>query len=288
MEPSTKIAIAKEVIWLSDKTSQKQVASKAQASTATISQIVAGNWQLISDPMWRKVQSNLRIDLRWKVAETNNLKEMYHYCESSQKHALAICISDSAGKGKSNGYKFYDRLNKNVVHLECKSSWTKKSFVSQLLISMGLQPNGTTEEMLDQFNEQIKKVHAPLLILDQADKLKDPQLDLFMEFYNDHEGHLGIILSGVKALEKRIERGRQRNRIGYDELYSRIGSRFISLDPVGMADVDAICEVNGVTEEADKRAIYHSCGGDLRRVRREIQKIQIERSATRKERAECL
>jgi DNA transposition AAA+ family ATPase len=282
MDLEIKKTIAAEVLWLSDKTSQRYVASKAQVSSATISQMLAANWDQISEGMWRKIQSNLRLDLKWKVAETSNLKEMYHYCESAQKHALAICISDNAGKGKSNGFKFYDRTNKNVIHLECKTSWSKKSFVSQLLITMGVVPVGTAEEMLEQFNEQVKRMHSPLLILDQADKLKDPQLDLFMEFYNDHEGHLGIILSGVKALEKRIERGRQRSRVGYDELYSRIGSRFISLDPVRQADVSAICEANGVHDDDDKRAIYQSCVGDLRRVRREIQKIHIDRSATRK------
>src|SRR5699024_5808499 len=115
---------------------------------------------------------------------------------SAQDQSMAICIADHAGKGKTNGYKYYNRMAKNVIHLECKRSWSKKSFVRQLLIAMGAVSDGTTEEMLNRFNNEIKKLHKPLLIFDQADKLKDPQLDLFMEFYNDHEGHLGIILSG--------------------------------------------------------------------------------------------
>lgn len=284
MTTQHKEAIVKEVVWRVKKTSQNTVAANAQVSGATISQLKAHNWQHIADNMFRKVQSNLRIDLNWNVAETDNLKEVYHYCNSAQSQGMAICVSDKAGKGKSNGFKYYDRANANVIHLECKRSWSKKSFVKQLLIAMGVNPVGTTEEMLDRFNVQVKKMHQPLLIFDQADKLKDPQLDLFMEFYNDHEAHLGIILSGVKALEKRIDQGRQRNKIGYDEIYSRFGSKYISIDPVSLSDVTKICQANGVDNARDIQIIYDTCGGDLRRVRREIQisKLKNENVTTKK------
>lgn len=277
MENSLKTAIVKEVTWLSEKLSQRVIAGKAQVSSATISQMIAGNWTNISDNMFRKVKNNLRIDLNWNVAITNNLKEVYSFCHNAQQQSLAICISDHAGKGKSNGFKFYDRQNSEVIHLECKASWSRKSFLKNLLIVMGVSPIGTTEEMLETFNEEIKKLNRPLLILDQADKLKDPQLDLFMEFYNDHEGHLGIILSGVKALEKRIDKGRQRNKVGFDEIYSRFGSKYITLDPVRKADVVEICKVNDVEDPNTVQTIYDTCGGDLRRVRREIQKYHIAR-----------
>lgn len=275
MNSNTKNAIASEVEWLAKKTSQKHVALKAQVSTALISNLLSGAWDQISDGMFRKIQNNLRIDLRWNVAVTDNLKEIYSYCESAQHNAMSICISDNAGKGKSNAYKYYERHNANVILLECKTSWTKKSFITNLLIAMGVSASGTTEELLYHFNEAVKKMHEPLLILDQADKLKDPLLDLFMEFYNDHEGHLGIILSGVKALSVRIDRGRQFHKVGFDEIFSRIGSRYIALDAVSLKDVTAVCMANGVEDSGDIEDIYMSSAGDLRRVRREIQKIQI-------------
>jgi len=275
---SQKNLIVKEVEFLANKMSQRVVANKAQASSATISQMIAHNWEKISDNMWRKVQNNLRIDLYWRTAINENLKEIYYYCNSAQKQGLAICIADHAGKGKSNGFKYYDRTNSNVIHLECKASWTKKSFLKNMLIVMGVSPAGTFEDMLETFNEQVKRMNKPLLILDQADKLKDPQLDLFMEFYNDHEGHLGIILSGVKALEKRIDKGRQRKKVGFDEIFSRFGSKYISISPIRKADVKAVCEANGVEDEDQIRMIYDTCGGDFRRVRREIQKIHLSRN----------
>lgn len=278
MNNTDKAAIVNEVRFLAKMMTQKAVAAKAMVSTATISQMLANNWSLISDDMFRKVQSNLNMDLNWNIAITDNLREVYNFCLSSQMQALALLISDNAGKGKSNGYKYFARRNANVIHVECKASWSKKSFVKQLLISMGVTPMGTAEAMLEKFNEQVKKMEKPLLILDQADKLRDPQLDLFMEFYNDHEGHLGIILSGVDALRKRIDKGCQHSKVGYDELFSRVGRRHISLNPVSLDDVTKICIANDVAEAEDIRTIYDTCGGDFRRVRREIKKIHIAQS----------
>ncbi|MGY0427026.1 MAG: hypothetical protein ACWIPI_09415 [Polaribacter sp.] len=134
---------------------------------------------------------------------------------------------------------------------------------------------GTTEELINRFIKHLKGLAAPLLIIDQFDKLKDPQLDLFMDFYNDLSGHCGFVVSGVEALEKRIIKGVNREKIGYAELYSRIGKKFIKLAPIMEADVQQICIVNGIDDVDDMSFIYHNSEGDLRRVRRDIDKIKL-------------
>jgi DNA transposition AAA+ family ATPase len=282
MDSKEKYEIAKEVKWQAEKTSQNIVAGKAQVSAATISQIVSGNWSHIADRMFRKVQRNLRIDLNWKTALTDNLNEVYYYCEKAQKESISLCISDHAGRGKTNGYRFYDRRNKEVLHLECETSWTKKTFVRAMLLAIGSTYEGTTEQMLQALDRKLRDLENPLLILDQADKLKDPQLDLFMDMYNAHKGYLGIILSGVKALEKRIEKGRRRDKIGYAEIHSRFGGNYISLDPIRLKDVKLICEANGVDDEEQVQTIYDTCRGDLRRVERGIKAVQIAKQKTEK------
>jgi DNA transposition AAA+ family ATPase len=275
MKKELKNAIAQEVTHMASRITQSAVAARAEVSTATISQVVARNWDRIADKMWRTIQINLRIDLGWQIGHTSQLTEINSLCQVAQERSLSICISDTAGKSKTASYKHYDRHNSNVIHLECKASWTKKTYLRNLLIATGIKPEGTSGEMLDAFNSKIKSMFKPLLIQDQADKLKDPQLDLFMEFYNDHEGHLGIVLSGVKALEQRIDRGRQRKKIGYDEIFSRFGGKYISITPIKLKDVAAVCIANGVEDTEIIETIYDTCGGDFRRVRREVQKYQM-------------
>jgi DNA transposition AAA+ family ATPase len=130
--------------------------------------------------------------------------------------------------------------------------------------------SGTVEQLIERFIATMKSMNKALVIIDQVDKLKDSQLDLFMDFYNELDGHCGFVLSGVPALKRRIERGCQLDKIGYKELRSRIGRKYIQLANVSENDVTAVCKANGVNDEQVINEIYNTCEGDLRRVRRSI------------------
>ncbi len=251
---------------------QKILAKRAKVSTATISQMINGNWRLIRSEMWRKVKINLRIDWGWQTAEIENLKIINNLLQASQQGSMSICITHNAGAGKSYTYQLYERTYKNVIYIECKQYWSKKSYVRHLLIACGLDDNGTVEELIERFIEHLIELEKPLVIIDQFDKLKTSSMDLFMDFYNDLDGHCGFVLSGVPALKKHIESACQRDKSGYKEARSRFGVKYIPLNVISKNDVENICKANGVTDEHVIDEIYNTCEGDLRRVRRSIEK----------------
>lgn len=267
-------AIVSELIELSKKESQNKIAVKADVSSATISQMINNNHKLIRPEMWRKVMLNLRLEFNWKTADITNLKTINDLLKIAQRKGMSIAISHNAGAGKSHTYRLYERTYENVIYIECKNSWSKKSFANQLLHACGLESFGTIEDLICGFEDHIKTLEKPIVIFDQIDKLKDSQLDLFMDFYNDLNGHCAFVLSGVPAFRKRVDRGVQRDKIGYRELYSRVGSKFIELDALQLKDVKSICEVNGVEDEQFINQVYNTCESDLRRVKREIEKYQ--------------
>jgi DNA transposition AAA+ family ATPase len=275
MNNEQKQQIANELSRIASKTSQAKVAKQAGVSTALVSQIINNNWKLISSEMWSKIQVTLRIDAKWQTAVIGNYQIVNSLVESAQQLSISIAISDTAGKGKTHALSDYERNYPNVTYIECKNYWTKKSYIRQLLINSGLDSIGTTEELINRFVSHLKGLNKPLLIIDQFDKLKDPQLDLFMDFYNDLNGHCGFVLSGVEHFERRIEKGVNKNKIGYAELYSRIGRKFIKLDPISLQDVKSICKANGVNELEEIEYIYANCEDDLRRVRRDIDKYKL-------------
>lgn len=276
MQNENKIAIANELSMLCQKTSQSHMAKLLEVSTALISQVINNNWRLISNEMWRIIQKRLFIDFEWNVANIQNTSTINALLHTANEMGISMAISDTAGKSKSETFKHYWKRNiNNTIYLQCKTSWTKKSYLKALLIASGQESYGKTEELLNRFLKHVMSIDKPLIILDQADKLKDPQLDLFMDFYNDLNGHCGFLISGVKALEKRITKGVQRQKIGYDEFYSRIGRKFIELDHITHKDVDAICRANGVQDASEIVTIYENCEDDLRRVRRDIDKYKL-------------
>lgn len=276
MTTEHKHQIANELMLQSAQSSQNKMAAKLGISTATVSQIINGNWKLIKDEMWRKVKVNLKVDLDWNVVETSNMQLIKGALMLTQSKSMAIGIAENAGIGKTEAFKAYARKYKNVVMIECKHYWTRKSYIKNICLAAGLEDFGKTEELIARFTDYMKGLDRPLMIIDQADKLKDPQLDLFMDFYNDLFKHCGFVLSGVKALDKRIRKGVQKDKSGYKELWSRIGSKFYDqIEPTTIQDVALICKANGVTDSEIHQFIYNVCAGDIRKVRIEIEKQQM-------------
>jgi DNA transposition AAA+ family ATPase len=284
MNQQAKYKIANELNRMGRRKSQKRLALMCQVSTGTISQMINGNHENISDEMWSRVKVTLGIDPSWTTVETQNFTTVHNLLLHAQEHSISLAISDNPGIGKSEAFKAYDRQGSNVIYVECKNSWTKKTYMRTLLATAGVEAMGTTEQLIEKFINHMKGLASPIVIIDQFDKLKDPQVDLFMDFYNDLNGHCGFVLSGVKAFEKRVLKSVNRDKIGYAEIYSRIGRKFVKLDPISFKDVTGICKANGITDEDQIDFIFNNCENDLRRVKRDVEiRQQINRKASQQQ-----
>lgn len=58
------------------------------------------------------------------------------------------------------------------------------------------------------------------------------------------------------------------NKNGYQELFSRIGNKFIHLPQASAADIKELCHVNAINDAEEIARIINECNGDLRRVDR--------------------
>lgn len=255
--------------------SQNKAAVAIGVSSATVSQIINGNWELIKDDMWRKVASGIgfRND-RWEAVETADFQIMTKILSDAQENALVMAVTGNAGSGKTFACKQYAERNKQVYMLCCNEFWNRKTFLQELMTAIGCNPDGkTTGEMVYQIVSRLKKQSNPLVILDEADKLSDQLLYFFITLYNQLEDECGIILTATDYLEKRILKGIRLQKKGYNEIWSRVGRKCIPLRGVSAADVVKICEANGVTAPKDIDAVIDDCDSDLRRVRRKIHAI---------------
>ena len=273
MTHQEKLSIVESLdVFITQKGSQNKVATEMKLSAATLSQMRNHNWENIAPEMWRKVGAFLGVGTNeWKFAETNNAKELQKFFSDSQQFALVLAITGNAGSGKTETAKKYESENKNVFRLSCNEYWDKKWFLRELLSKMGKETDGMTmPEMMHKAVTTLKSAEKPMIILDEADKLADTVLLFFITLYNELEGHCGIIIMATQYLERRIRRGIAAQKRGYREIYSRVGLRFIELEPTTFADVKAVCNANGLTDEQTIRGISKDCDSDIRRVKRLI------------------
>lgn len=273
--------------------SQEKVSKKCQVSPATLSQMRAGNWTNIADGMWGKVASALGYrPAGWQMAEITNTRIVQHVLDNAKTQSLFLAVSHRSGSGKTSGLKAYEASNRanGVFYISCRE-WARREFLQQLSLNLGLDGGNkamSMDALLMAITDFFKSRSAqrPLLILDEADKLKGPALRSLITLYNECEDILGLVISGTDHLSKQMQTDARHNRKGAEELLSRFGRRFINLVGATIQDVTQICTANGLSDKAIIDAIFKECdpvnrmvGGasklvveDLRRVKRAVQR----------------
>lgn len=283
--------------------SYSKVANKIDIATATITNNMKNEhrWELVSEAMWIRAANSLGYTFEknaWAIVDTTNSRLMESALNLAKSDSMFLAISEKAGSGKSAGikkFKLEDRSN-DVFVITCQE-WTKKQFminVAQFLgISLKTSDTLGIGNQVIEFMKERAAVGKPLLILDEADKLRPSAIRYLIHFYNSLEDECGLVICGTDNLEKEIKRGVQKATKGYDEIDSRLGRKFIHLVGITYEDCVNICTSNGITEpsiiakiwdesEAKDRLIsgkYVKVVSDLRRlkrtIKRELQKLNL-------------
>ena len=252
----------------------KAAASLNGVSSATISKILSGQWTTIADDMWRSIAGQIgagKTAEGWQLVPTRAYQAMTFTLENAQRDSLVMAVIGEAGSGKTEAIKAYTAGGRNVYHLVCSEYWNRRTFMAKVLQSMGVTYSGNTvADMMDTIVDTLKRKEAPLIVLDEADKLSDQVLYFFISLYNQLEERCGIIMTATRYLQARIEKGLRLNRKGYAEIYSRIGRKFVELPLLNSEDVAAVCAANGVTDAKTINCIVDEAEGDLRRVKRSV------------------
>ena len=259
--------------YCQQKGSQNKAANSLNGvSSATISAILSGKWDLISDDMWRGVASQIGHDSRgWTLANTAVSDKMRFTLENAKNESLVLAVTGFAGCGKSEAIKQFAESHRNVFHLCCSEYWNRRTFMAKLLQCMGTAYcGGTVSDMMDSIITTLKSMDSPLVVLDEADKLTDQVLYFFISLYNQLEGHCGIVMASTPYLEKRLTRGVRLQKKGYEEIYSRLGRKFVKLNVINSEDIAAVCVANGITDRMMIKGIIGESENDLRRVKRSI------------------
>jgi len=241
-------------------------------SSANVSNILNDKWESISDVIWRKIEVYCGLSSEWQPARTRNMAKIYSLCDDAQSTSVALAFSFDPGSGKSFTLQHYTNHKPNVGYVECDEYWTKKIFVAKIAESFGIVVSGTLHEMIEGIVNILQSLKKPLLIIDEADKLSDSCLNIFKTLYNRLKKQCGFILCGAPYFKIRIEKGVNRNKQVYQEVYSRLGGEFIPLHKPDSNDIAEVCKANGVRDAEVIESIINSAKSDLRQVERLIHK----------------
>lgn len=242
-------------------------------SSATVSQLCNGKYELISDEMFIRIASQIGFAFdSWNLYEGKTFCEITFALSDAQAYKNVTWIVGDAGCGKTTAAIEYRRTHRNVFYILCSEDMRRSDFVREIAKQVGA-PTDTTNlrDMLENAISMISFLGNPLLVFDEGDKLTDSVFNYFISIYNRLEGHSGIVFLSTDYIKRRMEAGLRYNKKGYKEINSRIGRRFFDVSPTEQNDIYAICQANNLTDRADIEEVLKDArrsDNDLRRVKR--------------------
>lgn len=260
---------------------KKAVGSMKGVSEGTVSSILHGRWDSISDEMWKKVGSQVSVRVAedgWQIVETGAYQEISYALNDAQEWKNVTWVVGEAGCGKTTTAKLYAESHKEVFYLQCSEDLYKGEFVREIARLVGIRGEGyTVRELWKAILDELIQMDTPLLIFDEADKLTESVFHYFISLYNKLEDKCGVVFLSTDYIKKRIKNGLRWEKPGYKEFYSRIGRKYFEIEDTTPNDVYAICTANGVTDRKDIDDVMkdaEACDFDLRRVKKSIHRVK--------------
>lgn len=256
--------------------SQNKAASSLNGTSAgTISSILNGKWDNISDDMFRSIAAQIgTTQTGWQIVETGAFQEINFALNDAQASKNVTWVVGEAGCGKTSTARTYTEEHREVFYILCSEDMKKGDFVREIARRVGIKTEGhNIRELWGLILDDVVQMYSPLLIFDEADKLTEPVFHYFISLYNKLEDKAGVVFLSTDYICKRFERGLHFQKPGYKELFSRIGRKFFELEPTTAHDVHAICRANGVTDPMMIDKIVMEAAEyefDLRRVKKTI------------------
>ena len=247
-------------------------------SSGTMSTILNGRYETISDEMFVKIRAQISPNKAedWTLCETMLYKELNTLLADAQQYQNVAWAVSPAGSGKSTTAADYAAKHENAFVISCSEDMKRGDFIRELERVIGVNvADMSLRAALERVTKYLLTLDNPLLIFDEGDKLPDVVFYYFITIYNRLEGHCGIIFISTNYIKRRIECGLSYNKKGYDEIHSRICRKFIELTPANGYEVAAVARANGIDDDKTIKAVVKdaaTCNFDMRRVRREVHK----------------
>ena len=256
----------------------KAAQSLTGTSSATLSSILQGKWEYISDEMWRNLGAQIGLYTGgWNVVETHAWKEMTFVMDDARQVKNVTWVVGEAGCGKTTAARLYAAEHSEVFYVLCSEDMKKSDFVREVAKRIGQKTEGySVRELLDRIIDDLIQMEAPLLLFDEADKLPERVFHYFIDLYNRLEDKCGMVFFSTNYIKRRMANGLRYNKCGYNEIHSRIGRKFFELERTDARDVYAVCAANGVTAKSDISKVVRDAEGydfDLRRVKKSVLRI---------------
>lgn len=216
--------------------SDAKFATSLGINASQLSRIMRGDTErVLGEERWITVARLLGVGIgnqrAWKTANTPVFQFITAQLEKCQQESLSALLCDLSDIGKTYAALHYQRTHKNVVYVDCSQVKSKQKLIRKIAKSFGVGSTGRYDDVYEDLVFYLKQLPTPLIILDEAGDL---HYEAFLEIkalWNATEHACGYYMMGADGLRQKIARAIDNKKVGYTELFSRFGRKYINCLP---------------------------------------------------------
>jgi len=157
-----------------------------------------------------------------------------------------LCLHGRSGLGKSKAASFLT-VKFDACYIEGISLWTRKAYLENILKDLGIHPEKTMWQMLEQIGEELSATGRPLII-DEADYLVDKGLaPLVMDIYQVSQ--TPVLLIGEERLPNKL-------LTKHEKIHNRV-LHWIAAQPANASDCQTLTQMYAPDIKFDKALLEH-------------------------------
>ena len=247
--------------------------------------------RVLSDEKWLKIARKYNVsqnpnELKWQTAKTEVYKFIYAQLELCQDMGVSGIFCDVADIGKSYTAKDYVSTHRNAIYVDCSQSKSRTAFLKAIAKEFGIDHIGRLSEIRKDLIQYMKAMTKPLIILDEAGDLDYPAFLEIKALWNATEYTCGWYMMGADGLKQKIDRNRNLQKVGFTEIFSRLGNRYQRVTPLEEKErkkflaKQAVIVAKANDSLLPASQIAGKSLGSLRRVRIEVIKENQQKSAS--------
>lgn len=244
-----------QIQWVLEQLDKTPVMKLAQATGINQRYLYAvknSKYDEITPNVWQQISAASEADLdnAWVLAKTENFSTAVGVFHKAQTERLCLALTGETGFGKTQSAKQYRSRNTNVVYVHCNTEMTKLDFLTTIMRDLEIAPQhrGTNaHQNVKTIMAKMRDMKNPLLIIDDAGKLRDSAFRMFQLLFDESAGRVGFVLLGVPEFKTKVFANAKKGTFCYKEIARRIG--WLSMVGIYQNDVAAICGKNGITDE---------------------------------------
>jgi DNA transposition AAA+ family ATPase len=163
----------------------------------------------------------------WKTVPTPQFEKIIYELEIAKHHSRVTTIIVDSGYGKTYTVETFCRINPNHTYKVTVNSMFKiRDILNDIASKIGSPISFTValtlRDIMLRLAEMKRMGHKPMLIIDEAENLKLPVIQMLKGLYDGLLGYASIVLIGTSQLTDALWKMKQSNRNGVPQFYRRI------------------------------------------------------------------